>query len=123
MNDWMERAACRGMDTAVFYPDRGENAREAKAVCARCEVIDRCAVHALATREEFGVWGGMAPKERGATGRVRSVVESAACPHGHAWTEANTYVDPNGSRRCRTCRNLSKRDFRDRRKQQGRRAS
>jgi len=25
------------------------------------------------------------------------------CPHGHAYTHANTYVDPRGHRRCRAC--------------------
>ena len=26
------------------------------------------------------------------------------CPHGHAYTLGNTYVNPRGSRECRTCR-------------------
>ncbi len=26
------------------------------------------------------------------------------CPEGHAYDEANTYVDPRGSRQCRECR-------------------
>lgn len=26
------------------------------------------------------------------------------CPHGHEYTAENTYVDPNGWRRCRECR-------------------
>jgi hypothetical protein len=34
---------------------------------------------------------------RPATGR-------AQCPQGHAYDEANTYVDPRGYRMCRTCR-------------------
>jgi hypothetical protein len=25
------------------------------------------------------------------------------CKHGHAWTPTNTYTDPHGHRRCRTC--------------------
>ena len=27
------------------------------------------------------------------------------CPQGHPYDEENTYVDPNGGRACRTCRN------------------
>jgi hypothetical protein len=30
-------------------------------------------------------------------------VSRARCVHGHAWTTANTYVDPRGERRCRRC--------------------
>ena len=26
------------------------------------------------------------------------------CPRGHVYDEANTYVDPRGSKRCRTCK-------------------
>jgi hypothetical protein len=28
------------------------------------------------------------------------------CPRGHAYDEANTYVDPDGARRCRACRRV-----------------
>ena len=30
------------------------------------------------------------------------------CPRGHAYDEANTYVDPSGSRRCRSCKRSRK---------------
>lgn len=30
--------------------------------------------------------------------------EKTECIHGHEFTEENTYVDPSGRRRCRTCR-------------------
>ena len=26
------------------------------------------------------------------------------CPHGHSYDETNTYVTPNGNRKCRTCK-------------------
>jgi hypothetical protein len=35
-----------------------------------------------------------------AAARARQV----RCLHGHRFTEANTYVAPNGTRKCRTCR-------------------
>ena len=28
------------------------------------------------------------------------------CPAGHAYTVENTYIDPRGSRRCRTCKRI-----------------
>jgi hypothetical protein len=37
------------------------------------------------------------------------------CIHGHAFTEANTYVKPNGTRGCRHCRRLRQAEYRERR--------
>lgn len=31
------------------------------------------------------------------------IKRSASCPHGHEYTEANTYRSPRGYRQCRTC--------------------
>ena len=65
------RGACRGADCNLFFHPEGERgparvAREAaaKAVCARCPVVDPCRAHALATREPYGVWGGMSESDR-----------------------------------------------------------
>lgn len=69
--DWLYEAACRGMDVSIFYrPDneRGTPARRrdqrAKAVCATCPVSKSCLDWALASREPYGIWGGMTPDER-----------------------------------------------------------
>jgi WhiB family redox-sensing transcriptional regulator len=69
--DWQLVAACRGVDTTVFYAPDAERglrrlARErvAKAICASCPVIEICRDHALRTREPFGVWGGLTADER-----------------------------------------------------------
>ena len=75
--DWRDSAACRGEDPDLFAPD-GHTGRwldvieEAKAVCRRCPVIDRCGQWARENRAEFGVWGGLTEKERAAA-RRRSV--------------------------------------------------
>jgi WhiB family transcriptional regulator, redox-sensing transcriptional regulator len=69
--DWQLEAACRGMDSGVFFhPDRerGE-AREvreadAKRICATCPVRLQCLEHALRVREPYGVWGGRTEHER-----------------------------------------------------------
>ena len=87
--DWRAEGACRTEDPALFFapdadhpePDDARDAREAaaKAVCARCPVIDACAAHALAVREPYGVWGGMTEDEREARlGRVRPRLASAS---------------------------------------------
>lgn len=69
--DWQRHAACRGMDTAVFFAADGERGairteREtvAKRVCAGCPVIEPCRTHALQAGEVYGVWGGLTEFER-----------------------------------------------------------
>ncbi|MFG1808849.1 WhiB family transcriptional regulator [Streptomyces sp. NPDC049040] len=69
--DWQLVAACRGVDSSLFFHPEGErgaarSAREAaaKEVCMRCPVRAECATHALAVREPYGVWGGLTEDER-----------------------------------------------------------
>lgn len=62
--DWAQRAACRGADTATWFPEPREPADAAKAVCAGCSVRDECLAYALASRQRFGVWGGLSAQER-----------------------------------------------------------
>ncbi|WP_225846953.1 WhiB family transcriptional regulator [Streptomyces sp. HPF1205] len=67
---WKDDAACRGVDTSVFFP-AGRNsasveseAQYAKTFCAACPVRATCLSHALAHREDYGVWGGLDENER-----------------------------------------------------------
>lgn len=69
--DWQLLGACRGADTLLFFHPDGErgSARRrrqaaAKAVCARCPVLERCRQHALRVHEPYGVWGGLSEEER-----------------------------------------------------------
>ena len=61
---WRSKAACQGLDPAVFYPASDEEADEAKAICATCPVRETCLEYALANRERDGVWGGATERER-----------------------------------------------------------
>lgn len=63
---WRRRAACRGIDAEVFYPDTEDevDAAAAKAICTQCPVREACLEHALAHREREGVWGGTTERER-----------------------------------------------------------
>ena len=68
---WQSMAACRGMDTAIFYhpenergPTRHRRDWEAKRICQSCRVVGPCLQWALETREPYGVWGGMSVEER-----------------------------------------------------------
>ena len=68
---WRRQAACRGVDTALFFNERGENAGEAKAVCAGCPVVEQCREYALTAYVNQGVWGGLTNTELKALRRRR----------------------------------------------------
>lgn len=61
---WQELGACRGVDTAIFFPGQGESVAEAKAICASCIVRTECADYALSTGQRFGIWGGTSERDR-----------------------------------------------------------
>ncbi len=61
---WRQRAACRGTDLDVFFPERGETAGPARQVCARCQVRQPCLEYALSNRITHGIWGGLTERER-----------------------------------------------------------
>ena len=63
MADWRTRAACRGMNTDMFFPERGDGAGVdvAKAVCGTCPVAADCLDEAINLPDgwgEIGIWGG-----------------------------------------------------------------
>lgn len=64
MSDWIDDAACGGVDVALFFPEEGEHPTTALEVCSRCPVREPCLAEALANNEPHGVWGGMTPRQR-----------------------------------------------------------
>lgn len=62
--DWQERALCAQTDPEAFFPEKGGSTREAKRICAGCEVRAECLEFALAHDERFGIWGGLSERER-----------------------------------------------------------
>ena len=69
--EWQLRAACRGMDSSLFFhpfneqmPDRQRRIDAAKAICGSCPAVDDCRTHALTVQEPYGIWGGMSERER-----------------------------------------------------------
>src|SRR5262245_43285512 len=61
---WQEQALCAQTDPEAFFPEKGGSTREAKRICAGCEVRAECLEYALAQDERFGIWGGLSERER-----------------------------------------------------------
>jgi hypothetical protein len=66
---WADQALCAEVDPELWFPEKGESARPAKQVCARCPVRRPCLDYALATGEPNGIWGGLTPPQRRALRR------------------------------------------------------
>lgn len=63
----MAEANCRGADTEVFFPLRGDaSSLEAKMMCMGCKVRKECKTYRAATNSTDGIWGGeLPPKKKG----------------------------------------------------------
>ena len=66
---WREEAACRDVDTELFFPVGSsprsvEAAEVAKAICATCPAQVECLKFAVATNQQYGIWGGCDEEER-----------------------------------------------------------
>ena len=60
-------AACTEEDTDIFFPEGKDIPGKialAKAICASCPISGACLQAALASNEEYGIWGGTTPEER-----------------------------------------------------------
>ena len=83
--NWRDRGACHETSPTgkplhnpeLFFPVGTTGpallqTASAKAVCARCPVMDECLAWALGSNIEFGVWGGLSEGERRALKRRRA---------------------------------------------------
>ncbi len=70
--EWKSDAACRTVDTSIFFPENEAAAAPALAVCARCPVREQCLDFALETRQHDGIWGGATETERRRLRRTRT---------------------------------------------------
>ena len=79
---WQLRAACRGPESALFFPpttperkeERDLREAKAKAICRECPVQPECLDYALGIREPHGIWGGLTEAERRPSHRRRGGV-------------------------------------------------
>jgi len=73
--DWSDQALCKDLETAVFFPSRGESVAPIKLICKACPVVKPCLEYAMKSGEKFGIWGGTSERDRrrmrGMRGRQR----------------------------------------------------
>lgn len=119
---WWDLAACKGIDTEIFYPvsEPGTKAREVAAepalkICAGCDVRQDCLEHALRFTQQHGVAGGLDEQDRRALQRGGKPAQQAParpvpgrkpkrhCDRGHALTDHSVY-ERRGVKHCRICR-------------------
>ncbi len=61
---WMVASACRDRPDVTWFPERGESAAPAKAVClSECPCQAACLAYAIET-DAVGIWGGTSDRER-----------------------------------------------------------
>src|SRR3954451_3510452 len=68
-DNWRTASACRDLDSNLFFPagETGPAAiqiAQAKSICAQCPVANECLEFALATHQDYGIWGGTTEDER-----------------------------------------------------------
>lgn len=88
---WRDRAACRGQDPDLWFPNKGQTAKTGRSICASCPAVVQCLEHAVATQPE-GMWGATSKRQRR---RLRIIWFQRA--HAH-----RSDCDDPGCRWCRT---------------------
>lgn len=69
---WQDDAACKGIGLELFFAEKTEEGllRDAKRICNGdgridgCPVREQCLDYAMDTHEQFGVYGGLSPRQR-----------------------------------------------------------
>ena len=61
---WRDAAACKERPDVDFFPEPGDPAKQAKEVCATCEVAGHCLTYALDNYIDHGIFGGTSARQR-----------------------------------------------------------
>lgn len=61
---WREQAACKGVPQHIFFPEVGEQYKEARSYCVKCPVKKKCLSFAVVNDCTEGMFGGLTPRQR-----------------------------------------------------------
>jgi hypothetical protein len=67
MKDWADEASCKTLVNAntVFFSSEEKDLRSlASQFCFSCPVQNQCLYTSMVLEEEYGLWGGLTPKQR-----------------------------------------------------------
>jgi hypothetical protein len=78
VDGWQAMGACRSVADDTWFPDPTDTGRKAAALdrCSFCPVRRSCLAAALASGEDYGVWGGTTELQRDVL--VRDLVDGAS---------------------------------------------
>jgi len=102
-SDWREAARCAGRQDLDWDSSDTRTIKACKAICATCDVQDRCLTEAMHEREPWGIWGGHTVGERKDLASELGIPPPAHLPpHG-----TNSRYAKHGCR-CNNCRHAHK---------------
>lgn len=55
---WRESALCRQVDPALWFPEPGHPAEDARRICRVCPVVAERLEFAIVTAQTHGIWAG-----------------------------------------------------------------
>lgn len=58
---------CNNTDPELWFGDQAEgydHSLVAKKLCKACPARKACAEYAIVAKEQYGIWGGLSPKQR-----------------------------------------------------------
>jgi WhiB family redox-sensing transcriptional regulator len=68
-----ESPLCAQVDGDVWFPEKSDSAAPAKRICGSCIHKVECAEWGI-KHEQFGVWGGLVPRERQQARRQLNII-------------------------------------------------
>lgn len=65
VNKWSDRAVCRTIGVDTFYHIEDNKLKNAaQQYCVSCPVQNQCLYTAIILKEDYGLWGGLTPRQR-----------------------------------------------------------
>lgn len=78
MQDWSDEAACKKAGTGSFFDSEEKDLQSlASKFCFSCPVQNQCLYSSIVLEEQYGLWGGLTPKQRKVFNKRVSAIASS----------------------------------------------